>query len=151
VATQTQRLQDALNASAGGVLEMNQGDYFISDTLIIPANTRLEGSGPVDVSTWRLGGTILRPFGAGTYRKWQDTGDPKKDSLRPLLVLGGSNVRLTNIGLLASSGEAASAAPWEVGVLMPATKRCTLEHVAAHGWSVAACLWTRLGLIATSG
>lgn len=134
----TVRWQRALDAAAGGVLHVKAGRYFVADTLIIPANTLLEGAGPQDTIARTTGGTLIQPLGPGVARIWQDTGNAATDRFRPLLVFGGSNTRLRNVALLTRGTDDETA--WEVGVLMPSTKRCSLEHVTAKGWTEAACL-----------
>ncbi|WP_236621972.1 hypothetical protein [Novipirellula maiorica] len=130
-------MQAALDAAAGGVLLIGEGEYLIASTLRIPPSTRVEGAGPMDVWSDVRGGTVLETFGVGTTDTWQDTGKPELDNLSPLLVFAGNNVRLSNIGLRTG----ADSSRWDVGVLMPSVKRCSLEHVAIHGpWKVAACL-----------
>jgi len=137
----TERLQQALQAASGDTLRFGQGAFFLSQTLIIPASTLVEGAGPQDVWTRAAGGTTLRPYGPGKAQAWQDTGVKENDMLRPLLVCGGSNVRLQNIGLLTDVNKQLGTATWDVGVLLPSTKRCTLDHVSIKGhWQVAACL-----------
>ena len=81
------------------------------------------------------------PMALGIPNFWQDTGNKETDRLRPLLVFGGSNVRLRNIGLETSANKQTGTTEWDVGVLLPSTKRCTLDHVVIRGhWQVAACL-----------
>ncbi len=136
-AQRTTRLQAALEAARGNVLRFSSGIYYISDTLIVPENTRLEGAGPMDVWSDAPGGTTLMTAGAGNPQAWQDTGDPRKDVMTPLLVFGGNNVRVSNLGL--HTGDNGS--QWDIGILMPSVKRCALDHVAVDGpWKVAACL-----------
>ncbi|MCF7847463.1 MAG: hypothetical protein K9M45_01335 [Kiritimatiellales bacterium] len=139
-ARMTERWQRALDAAAGEVLCVKAGRYFVTETLIIPANTLLEGAGPQDTITGTKGGTLIQPRGPGVARIWQDTGNAARDRFRPLFVFGGSNKRLRNVALLARSNEEQELEAWEVGILMPSTKRCSLEYVTAKGWSEAACL-----------
>jgi hypothetical protein len=131
----TDRLQTALDAAAGSSLSIGPGVYPITRTLLIPASTEVHGVGPHDVWSPRAGGTQLITSGPGEAKAWQDTGDVVKDTMRPLLVFAGNNIRLRNLGLR-------TAEPlWDVGVLLPSVKRCKLEdlHVDGH-WTLAACL-----------
>lgn len=137
----TRRLNGALQAAAGDTLRFGKGNFYVSDTLIVPGSTRVEGAGPEDVWSGLEGGTTLWPSGPGTARAWQDTGDKEKDMLRPLLVCGGPNVRFKNLGLRTAANDKNGTTEWDVGILLPATKRCSLDHVSIAGyWKVAACL-----------
>jgi hypothetical protein len=133
----TARLQNALNAARGNVLYIGPGTHYLTETLSIPQNTRVEGVAPMDVWSDAEGGTTLETAGEGTEQVWQDTGDPTLDRFRPLLIFGGNNVHLRNIGVKTGVGSAA----WDVGVMLPAVKRCSLQYVAIDGhWTVAGCL-----------
>jgi hypothetical protein len=137
----TTRLDHAFKAAAGDTLRFGKGHYFLSDTLIVPGSTRLEGAGPEDVWSNLEGGTTLWTFGPGKARIWQDTGVKEDDLLRPLLVCGGPNVRFENLGLRTKADDEIGTTRWDVGILLPATKRCSLDHVSIKGyWNVAACL-----------
>ena len=133
VAEATRRLQRALEAAAGNALNLSAGIFYVSDTLIIPANTQVAGAGPHDVWTRGKGGTTVRPYGAGKPQIWQDTGTPEKDQMRPLLVFGGSNVRLRNLGLQTVEDPKTGTPCRDVGVLLPSTKRCSLDQVTIQG------------------
>lgn len=137
----THRLEQALHAAAGDTLRFGQGTFYLSKTLIIPPNTLITGAGPQDIWTRSPGGTTIRPYGPGKAQLWQDTGVKENDMLRPLFVCGGSNVRFREIGLLTQADEKSGSTAWDVGILLPATKRCSLDHVSIRGyWQVAACL-----------
>ncbi len=95
----TRRLQVALDAAGGNVLYLDPGVFPLSRTLIIPPNTRVEGSAPMDVWSDSVGGTTLLAVGAGRPAAWQDTGDPSLDTFSALLVFGGNNIHLRHLGI----------------------------------------------------
>ena len=138
----TRRLQKALDAAAGGLLVIDPGIYYVSDTLYIPHTTRVEGAGARGTDGVEDGGTLIKTFGEGTKRRWSDTGDRRLDSFSSMIAFGGGSVRLRNIAFRSDDG-------WDVGVIVPASKRNLIEHVRIDGdWRLAACLldatWSEL-------
>ena len=125
----TAGLERALKAAAGQTLILDKGIYPVSRTLVILPGTTVTGQGAFDQWSRLEMGTTLSTFGPGVVKRWSDSG--ATDDLTPLLVAGGNNVVVERLGLVTARGQGDR---WDVGILFPATKRCSLEYINARGW-----------------
>jgi hypothetical protein len=132
VTDDTVALQAALDAAAGGVLFVPQGQYIVSETLYIPAGTAVCGEGKYSLWTNDAQGTEFITTGAGNAQRWTDIdgSDPADDT--PLFVAQGDGVYLDSVALL--TGEGVQPA-WSMGVLFPCVKQCGFSRLVARGFT----------------
>jgi hypothetical protein len=132
VTDDTVALQAALDAAAGGVLFVPEGQYIVSETLYIPAGTALCGEGKYSLWTNDVQGTVFITTGAGNAQRWTDIdgSDPADDT--PLFVAQGDGVYLDSVALLTGEGVQPE---WSMGVLFPCVKQCGFSRLVARGFT----------------
>ena len=130
--TCTLRLQNALNATQGKTLQIGKGLWHISDTLIIPGNTTVIGRVP-HINSYEHG-TLIKCFGEGHKCQWTDTGSKEKDTFRAAIVLGGSNIKLSQTSINSDPKH------WEVGVLIPTVHEVSIDNCEILRFQLAAVL-----------
>jgi len=125
----TWRLQAALDAAEGGMLTLGPGDYHVSDTLLLPGGTRMEGAGNDGADATRI-----VTSGSGAPRRWTDTGQAELDTFSALVAVCGQGSRVRKLSLCTDGR-------WDVGIVVPSSKRNAFEHLTVNGdWGLAACL-----------
>jgi len=132
VTDDTVALQAALNAASGQSLFIPEGEYIVSETLYIPAGTRIFGAGKYDWWDQQDYGTRIITSGSGNPQRWTDIDgtDPADDT--PLFVAVGNGVYVDNITLL--TGEAGAPA-WSMGLFFPCVKQCGFSRFQAFGFT----------------
>ena len=137
-------------AETGKHLYWTQGVYRMSDYHMHKVNYSGDGTRDAWVNS-SMRGTVLRPVGAGTPRRWTDITGADLADFTPLVVAARSGVAMSHMSIHC----AASDTRWSAGYFVPSTRRNKLHNVDITGqWKVAGlyldATWSRNNTTMTS-
>lgn len=125
-------LQTCADYCKGQTMLVPKGIGVITDTVVIPTGTIVQGVGKFDI--WNLDtsvGAVITTYGSGNAQRWTDiTGSDLADDT-PMFVAGGNGVYFIDIALKSDN--------WSIGLFYPCVKQCGFERVQLYGFTDACC------------
>jgi hypothetical protein len=133
VTDDTAAIQAAFDSGAENIY-FPQGEYGISDTLILPKGVRITGANTNNYWQDQTSGSVLKAISVPAGARWTDIDGSDPTNFTPMLVLGGSECVVENLALVCSVTYT-----WDVGIFLPCVRRTIVENVNVTGpWAVAA-------------
>lgn len=129
----TANIQAAFDSGASEIY-VPQGEYGISDTLILPKGVRLTGANSNNYWQDQTSGSVFKAIGVPSGAQWTDIDGSDATDFTPMLVLGGSESAVENMAIVCDDTYT-----WDVGIFLPCVKRTIVTNVNVTGpWAEAA-------------
>lgn len=126
-------VQTCVDVNKGGECIAPKGQYVMTDTVVVPTGTTLNGQGKFDI--WgddTTKGTCFLTSGPGTPKRWTDIDGNDSADDTPIFVAGGPGVYFETMALRSDS--------WSMGILYPGVKQCGFRKILALGFTDA-CIY----------
>jgi hypothetical protein len=127
VTDDTAAIQAALD-SGNNKVYIPSGVYLIHDTIIVPKGVHVEGDNSHNYWQGEESGSVLKTGATPAGARWTDIDGSDPTDFKPFVVLGGSEIKLTNLSVIKDDSHS-----WDVGVYLPCVKRTMLENVNISG------------------